>query len=408
MSALSAVILAGGGSLRLGRDKAVLEVGGLTLAARVRRALSPLGAAVEIQGRPAGQGVFPVPAFPDTRKDAGPLGGMVDALVRAREAGQEGVVLAAVDLPRVVPPAVLELVRRWRALETPRKAMMVVRDARGRIPLLAVAGTEMAGPLADLVDGDGERAVHGAVRRLGDRVHFVHASELEALTGDPDLLLNLNTEEELDRLRRLPPSVPPLVSVAGWKDSGKTGVAVALVAALRRRGIRVAALKHGHGFRLDTPGTDSHRLRHDAGADPVILAGPEGFAAFGEWPGGAEPGPCALAARFCPGAELVVAEGWKSWPLPVVVVSREGSGDGIRVPAGHAGPGPRGADAAHALTAPGGPDRDRVLARVTPVEGRDPGAVLADTVLSRLLPDRVEGGGPGLDRTGSVPVEAAR
>ncbi len=64
------------------------------------------------------------------------------------------------------------------------------------------------------------------------------------------------------------PPVPPLVvSVLGLKKSGKTTVASALIASLRARGYRVAALKktHLHLLSLDPRGTDSFRLA-EAGA----------------------------------------------------------------------------------------------------------------------------------------------
>lgn len=119
---------------------------------------------------------------------------------------------------------------------------------------------------------------------------------------------------------------PPLVLVVGWKDSGKTTVAVKLVAALRRRGRRVVALKHGHGFELDREGTDSWRLRHEAGAERVVLAGPDAMAVMGSWPPGGEPGPDDIAVRFASDADVVVAEGWKREAAPKVVV-RRGAGD---------------------------------------------------------------------------------
>ena len=46
-----------------------------------------------------------------------------------------------------------------------------------------------------------------------------------------------------------PADVPPIVSIVGKKNSGKTTLTVALAAELKRRGWRVATIKHGHhGF----------------------------------------------------------------------------------------------------------------------------------------------------------------
>lgn len=123
-------------------------------------------------------------------------------------------------------------------------------------------------------------------------------------------------------------SLPPVVCVVGWKGTGKTTLAVALVAELVRRGRRVLTAKHGHGFELDTAGTDSWRHRHEAGAGRVALVGPEGMAVMGDWGEGGEPSLRAVVRRYLADAELVVAEGWKRGPEPKVEVHREGAGRG--------------------------------------------------------------------------------
>jgi molybdopterin-guanine dinucleotide biosynthesis protein MobB len=39
---------------------------------------------------------------------------------------------------------------------------------------------------------------------------------------------------------------PKIFGIAGWKNSGKTGLAVRLVTELTRRGYRVSTVKHAH------------------------------------------------------------------------------------------------------------------------------------------------------------------
>lgn len=161
-------------------------------------------------------------------------------------------------------------------------------------------------------------------------------------------------------------SPPPTVCVVGFKDSGKTTVAVRLVAELRNRGHRVAVVKHGHRFQLDTPGTDSWRLRHEGGADPVLLAGPEDFALFGSWGPGGEPDLETLIRTHVGGADVVVAEGFKEEPFPKVEVHR--------------------ADAGHELLyRPGLPEAERFLALVT--DHPEPHTVVAPDSLSLLQLD---------------------
>lgn len=108
----------------------------------------------------------------------------------------------------------------------------------------------------------------------------------------------------------------------GWKNSGKTGFVVRLVDELVSRRFDVMTIKHGHGFRVDEPGTDSWRHRREGGATRVVLAGPDELAVMGGWGAEGELSPEEIATRFLPDADLVVAEGYKGSPLPKIEVHR--------------------------------------------------------------------------------------
>jgi len=63
------------------------------------------------------------------------------------------------------------------------------------------------------------------------------------------------------------------VSVVGNSGAGKTTFLEKLVPELKRRGFRVAVIKHdAHGFDMDRPGKDTYRLTQ-AGGDIVMIAG---------------------------------------------------------------------------------------------------------------------------------------
>jgi molybdopterin-guanine dinucleotide biosynthesis protein B len=296
--------------------------------------------------------------------------------------GKEGVVVLAVDLPRVPSSLLLALAERWRGLDGCTSRGAVLQGDGGLEPLVGIYGSGLAEPLERRLAAGGSRAVHAWIDDLGDTVLRVPLHGLASAIGHGDPLLNVNRPDDLVLADRLPAPAPPLVSVVGWKDAGKTSVAVGLVKALGRRGWRVMALKHGHGFVLDTPGTDSHRLRCEAGAERVLMAGPDQVALLGEWSDAGEPDAPTLAARYLGEADVVVAEGWKAASLPAIEVA--GSG--------RSGPG---------LWSPEAPDRDRFLARVTagspgPDEPRHPvtldrslpdlGDRLADLVETRVIP----------------------
>jgi len=114
-----------------------------------------------------------------------------------------------------------------------------------------------------------------------------------------------------------------LVSVAGFKKSGKTTVACSLIAELSARGYRVAALKRSHLRRLslDPRGTDSRRLL-DAGALFVAARAREQTLTVlcGEQPADLQD----LLAQAPASAQFVVLEGSPGGlPAAVVLCLRE-------------------------------------------------------------------------------------
>lgn len=64
----------------------------------------------------------------------------------------------------------------------------------------------------------------------------------------------------------------PMICFVGWSGSGKTTLMEQIVGELKRKGLRIAVVKHvHHGLDIDKPGKDSWRYRA-AGADIVIVA----------------------------------------------------------------------------------------------------------------------------------------
>ena len=172
--------------------------------------------------------------------------------------------------------------------------------------------------------------------------------------------------------------LPPTVCVVGRKDSGKTGTVVALVAELAARGRRVMTAKHGHGFELDTEGTDSWRHRHEGGAARVALVGPDAMAVTGRWGPAGEPSLAEVVRRYLSDAEVVVAEGWKGGPEPKIEVHRSAAH-----PRSIYEGGPANADTFLAVVT----DRPDVVLEIPVLDLGDPSlaARLAELVEARLL-----------------------
>jgi molybdopterin-guanine dinucleotide biosynthesis protein MobB len=110
---------------------------------------------------------------------------------------------------------------------------------------------------------------------------------------------------------------PPIVAISGPSGSGKTRLLSKLIPALARRGVTVAVLKHTrHDHPFDVPGKDTDVFRR-AGAVAAAIEGPRGMAWFGPPAGGLR-----ALARTLPAVDLVLAEGFKTEPVPRVEVHR--------------------------------------------------------------------------------------
>jgi molybdopterin-guanine dinucleotide biosynthesis protein B len=109
--------------------------------------------------------------------------------------------------------------------------------------------------------------------------------------------------------------------ISGWKNSGKTGLAVRIVTEFTARGYRVSTIKHAHhDFDIDKVGADSWRHRQ-AGAHEVTIVSGTRFAIMHELRGAAEPSFEEILARIAP-CDLVLIEGYKYEPVPKIEARR--------------------------------------------------------------------------------------
>lgn len=188
---VSAALLVGGASSRMGRDKSRLQVGGLYLATRIAQLLEELFEEVLVVGGD------PPEETPGHRVEdpEGPhcaLRGLVAALEAARE---ERVLVVATDLPLVTPDLLLALTA-W-----PEHDVVMPRDADGTHPLCAIYRKEPVLALAR------ERLAAGELR-LGALVDglecaYLEGSDLAALDPAGQILSNVNTPDDLARVQTL-------------------------------------------------------------------------------------------------------------------------------------------------------------------------------------------------------------
>ncbi len=184
---LAAAITAGGQSRRFGHDKALYEIGGVTLLNRVAASLQTCGprlliAPVERYSVSGWQNV------PDLRPGEGPLAGLEAALAAVQEHGDGWLAYSAVDLPNLTQEYWAFLACR----RSPGVLAVVAHDEGGRPqPLAALYHTAALPEVQALLDA-GERRMG----RLLGRTPVCHVvwSELGALFAG--VFENLNVPPE--------------------------------------------------------------------------------------------------------------------------------------------------------------------------------------------------------------------
>lgn len=161
--ALSGIILAGGGSRRMGQDKALLVYEGEALALRAARLLGTRCDDLVLASgdglRLAGLGLSQVA---DAVVDSGPLGGIVSGLEVARH---PLVAVVAVDMPDLSVAVLGDLAGRWDG----RSPAVVPRVGERLEPLHAVYARASAADLRARLEA-GERSVHRVLQKLGVQV----------------------------------------------------------------------------------------------------------------------------------------------------------------------------------------------------------------------------------------------
>jgi molybdopterin-guanine dinucleotide biosynthesis protein A len=187
------LVLCGGRSGRMGRDKALLPWAGSDLLGHAIARLAGVASDVVLLCGPARRyAERGLPVLPDRDEDGGPVAGLEAGLAHA---SGRAVVLLAVDLP-LVPAALL------RALVDGldgRDAAVPVTP-RGREPLCAAYGPACLGALRARVAA-GERKMSAFWPDV--RVREVGPAALAAF-GDPEtMFLNVNEPGDLERAASL-------------------------------------------------------------------------------------------------------------------------------------------------------------------------------------------------------------
>ena len=192
-------VLAGGGSTRFGRDKALAEIDGKKMLLRMWELLRGVGGEVRVVVAPGKHEGLGVTTLTDRWPGEGPLGGIITALRATSETSgsAEWNLIVGCDMPF--------LTREWlnyfveRALAS-RAEVVVPRSASGLEPLCACWRSRGAERLQRAFDS-GTRKVTEAMKQL--QMEIVDESGWKRFDSAGRLFWNMNTAADYDEAKKL-------------------------------------------------------------------------------------------------------------------------------------------------------------------------------------------------------------
>lgn len=191
-SGITAFVLAGGKSSRMGSDKAFLRLGDETLLSRALKLAGAVAGEVRIVGganKFAGFGQV----IEDVYRDRGPLGGIHGALLSS---ATELNLILAVDLPFVVPEFLEYLL--FQARES--GAMITVPRVAGGLQPLCAAYRRGFAKVAEQSLRQGKNKIDSLFAAAETRV--IEEDEWMRAGFSAEIFRNLNTPEELEEAKR--------------------------------------------------------------------------------------------------------------------------------------------------------------------------------------------------------------
>jgi molybdopterin-guanine dinucleotide biosynthesis protein A len=193
MTQVTGVILAGGKSRRMGRDKAFLPFGHGMLIERVIEVLQQVADdVILITNTPEPYRRFGLPMFSDVIPEAGSLGGIYTGLVAAKTPYS---VCLACDMP-FVEPAFLRFL-----CDTAAEADVVIpRNAEDFQPLCAVYSQACREPIRQNIEA-GRLKITGFFDQV--RVRVITGELLTRYDPRDVMFFNANTPEEYEKARQI-------------------------------------------------------------------------------------------------------------------------------------------------------------------------------------------------------------
>ncbi len=221
-------------------------------------------------------------------------------------------------------PAILKMIGKKVMTKPTVRAIIEgdITNTDGRRVFARVMVTRRSGQYyASLTGPQGSGILTSMVRANG--VAVIPESNKEVKAGDMVEVQMLDWVEEQGQVR-----TSPIISIVGRSESGKTLLMEQLIVEFKRRGYKIAALKHSHcgAIEVDQPGKDTWKFAQ-AGSDAVCISSPRKLAfikisdhdlLIDE-----------VLPIIGPEFDLVLAEGFKKSKLPKIEVHREELGNDL-------------------------------------------------------------------------------
>jgi len=188
---VTAFILAGGKSARMGTDKAFLEVAGRSLLDHALAIARAAVADVRIIGDPAKFAAF-APAFRDVYPARGPLGGIHAALSNSTT---DSNLILAVDLPFLGAGFLQYLIAESQSVE----GAVTLPSASGHLHTLCAVYRKQFLPHAERALAEGRNKVDALFAEV--QVRIIAEAELSAAGFKASIFRNLNTREDWEQAK---------------------------------------------------------------------------------------------------------------------------------------------------------------------------------------------------------------
>jgi molybdenum cofactor guanylyltransferase len=191
---IPAVILAGGLSRRMGRNKALVEIGGKSMLARVAERIAAQSPHVALNAEQDWPETSGLRLVPDTVSGkAGPLAGILAAMLDTAGRHQTATHVATVPVDSPFFPHDL-LQRLASALEGPDEIAIAASGSRDH-PVFGLWPVSASDDLQEWLDAAEHRRVHDFLMRHA--VTEVHFPLQQTAVGEFDPFFNINTPDDV-------------------------------------------------------------------------------------------------------------------------------------------------------------------------------------------------------------------